>query len=135
MGIPLTLRFTAVISDNGRFQMPTLVPAKRFVPETKRAKTAVFGKVKPASTVVQLAPLLVDRDTRLPKPVPAKILVPETAKDRDRSAQAGIDINPTCAIIRGEEDVICSPSKDIRSFNCKRTDIFVRKACIDRSPT
>lgn len=78
----MSLPFTEVIiSDKGRLHTPKVVPAKRFVPEMKRAKTAVFGKVKPASTVVQLAPLLVDTDTRLPYPVPAKILAPETAKD------------------------------------------------------
>ena len=40
---------------------PPKVPAKRFVPETARAKTRVL--VKPVLAAVQLVPLFVERKT------------------------------------------------------------------------
>ena len=62
---------------------PTKVPAKRFEPETARAKTPVL--VRPVLTAVQLVPLLVDRKTPPPY-VPAKRFEPETAKHGIRPA-------------------------------------------------
>ncbi len=52
-------------------------PAKRFVPETARAKTKVL--VKPELTSVQFMPLLVDRNTPATE-VPVKRFVSETAR-------------------------------------------------------
>jgi hypothetical protein len=62
-------------SPSGPPEIP--VPAKRFSPETARAKTSV--NVKPLLTEVQLVPLFVERKT--PLLVPAKRFVPETAKE------------------------------------------------------
>jgi hypothetical protein len=67
-----------MISESGLRQTPPLyiAPAKILFSQIARAKTDFF--VKPEFMSVQLEPLSVDRKT--PPSVPAKILIPLTAK-------------------------------------------------------
>ena len=68
-----------------RKTLPLWVPAKRFV--LTMAKDQTVGPVKPVLATAQSVPLFVD--TKTPSPVPAKILLPITAKELTPRAGPG----------------------------------------------